>query len=84
MSQEIPFNAIAATLIFFCYYYPVGLYNNATPTDAVALRGVQFWLFTQQFLLFTSTFTHMMISWCESVETGELSMRSGDTSSRRD
>ena len=66
---EIPFNAVAATLIFLCYYYPVGLYNNATPTGTVAIRGFLFWLFTQQFLLFTSTFTHMVVAGMESIET---------------
>ncbi|KAK4057054.1 Multidrug resistance protein [Microbotryomycetes sp. JL221] len=66
---EIPFNVVVATVMFFCYYYPVGLQNNAAVTNTVRERGVLFWLFLQQFLLFTSTFTHMLISGISSVET---------------
>lgn len=41
-------------MIFFCYYYPVGLYNNAVPTDAVNERAALFMLILQNFLLFVS------------------------------
>lgn len=51
---ELPWNALAATILFFTYYYPVGLYKNAIPTDSVAERGALFFLFCQQFLLFVS------------------------------
>ena len=55
--------------MFFCYYYPVGLDRNAAVTGMTAERGALFWLFLQQFLLFTSTFTHMLIAGISSVET---------------
>lgn len=66
---ELPWNTLMAAIIFFCFYYPIGLYNNAAVTDAVHIRGFQFFLFTWQFLLFTSTFAHMMIAGMADAET---------------
>ncbi|KAF2656342.1 putative multidrug resistance ABC transporter [Lophiostoma macrostomum CBS 122681] len=67
---ELPWNTLASILIYFCWYYPIGLYNNAIPTDAVTLRGAQMWLFVWTFLLFTSTFAHMVIAGVEQAEGG--------------
>src|SRR3954452_15651766 len=36
---EILWATLMATLMFFTWYYPVGLYRNAIPTGEVALRG---------------------------------------------
>ncbi|KAJ5159716.1 multidrug resistance ABC transporter [Penicillium canariense] len=73
---ELPWNSLMSVLMFLCWYYPVGLYRNAEPTDAVALRGAQMWLFIWAFLLFSSTFAHFMIAAFESAEnagnTGNL------------
>lgn len=67
---ELPWNALMAVIMYFCYYYPVGLYNNATPTGAVHERGALFFLFMLQFLLFTSTFTNMIIAGIDTAENG--------------
>ena len=67
---ELPWNSLMAVIIFFCFYYPIGLYANAVPTDSVHLRGVQFFLFVWQFLLFTSSFTNMMIAGIADAESG--------------
>ncbi|KAF2642558.1 putative multidrug resistance ABC transporter [Massarina eburnea CBS 473.64] len=67
---ELPWNTLMAALIFFSWYYPIGLYNNAIPTDAVTLRGAQMFLFLWMFLLFTSTFAHMVIAGVDSAENG--------------
>lgn len=67
---ELPWNTLMAVIIFFCFYYPIGLYNNAVPTNAVTERGAQFFLFTWEFLLFTSSFTNMMIAGIADAETG--------------
>jgi len=67
---ELPWNSLMAVLIFFCWYYPIGLYRNAAETDSVHLRGFQLFLFVWMFLLFTSTFTHMVIAGLDSAETG--------------
>ncbi|KAH7083362.1 ABC-2 type transporter-domain-containing protein [Paraphoma chrysanthemicola] len=70
IAVELPWNSLMAVLIFFCWYYPIGLYRNAEPTDAVNLRGFQLFLFVWMFLIFTSTFTHMVIAGIDSAETG--------------
>ncbi|KAH8730719.1 ABC-2 type transporter-domain-containing protein [Phaeosphaeriaceae sp. PMI808] len=67
---ELPWNSLMAVIIYFCWYYPIGLYRNAIPTDAVALRGFQLFLFVWMFLIFTSTFTHMVIAGIDTAETG--------------
>ncbi|KAK8215113.1 Multidrug resistance protein [Zalaria obscura] len=67
---ELPWNTLMAVFIFFCYYYPIGLYRNAEPTGAVAERGALFFLFVLEFLLFTSTFTNMVIAGIDTAETG--------------
>ncbi|KAK4549777.1 hypothetical protein LTR36_005078 [Oleoguttula mirabilis] len=67
---ELPWNTLMAVIIFFCFYYPIGLYNNALPTHELHTRGIQFFLFVLEFLLFTSTFTNMMIAGIADAETG--------------
>ncbi|KAF2769646.1 putative multidrug resistance ABC transporter [Teratosphaeria nubilosa] len=66
---ELPWNTLMAIIIFFCYYYPIGLYNNAVPTDTVHIRGFQFFLFVWAFLMFTSTFTDMVVAGMADAET---------------
>lgn len=65
---ELPWNSLMAVIMYFCYYYPVGLYNNAG--SDLHERGALFFLFMLQFLLFTSTFTSMIIAGMDSAETG--------------
>ena len=67
---ELPWNSLMAVIIFICFYYPIGLYQNAQPTGELNLRSAQFFLFTLQFLLFTSSFTNMMIAGIADAETG--------------
>ncbi|KAF2471821.1 ABC drug exporter AbcA [Lindgomyces ingoldianus] len=70
ITVELPWNTLMSVLIYFCWYYPIGLYRNAEPTDSVTLRGAQMWLFIWTFLLFTSTFAHMVIAGVEMAEEG--------------
>lgn len=67
---ELPWNALMSVVIFFTFYYPIGLYNNAIPDHQVAERGALFFLFTLQFMLFASTFATMIIAGIETAETG--------------
>jgi ATP-binding cassette subfamily G (WHITE) protein 2 (PDR) len=67
---EIPWNVLMGVIIFFCWYYPIGLYQNAETTGAVTERGALMFLFILCFLLFTSTFTNLVIAGIESAETG--------------
>jgi len=69
MVAEIPWNFIGATLLYLCWYYPMGLYRNAEPTHTVHERGVLMWLLILAFLMFTSTFAHMVIASIETAET---------------
>ncbi|KAK1227247.1 Multidrug resistance protein [Marasmius sp. AFHP31] len=66
---EIPWNAFASILVFVCWYYPIGLYRNAEPTDSVTERGGLMWLFLLTFMLFSSTFAHMVIAGMHIAET---------------
>lgn len=67
---ELPWNALMAVIIFFCFYYPIGLQSNAAFAGATHERGALFFLFTLQFLLFASTFTNMIIAGIADAETG--------------
>lgn len=67
---ELPWNTLMAVFIYFCWYYPIGLYRNAEPTHAVHERGILMFLLIWTFMLFTSTFAHMVIAGIEVAETG--------------
>lgn len=67
---ELPWSAVCAVLLFFTWYYPIGLYANAEPTNSVHERGVLMFLLILTFLLFTSTFAHMSIAGIPDAETG--------------
>jgi ATP-binding cassette subfamily G (WHITE) protein 2 (PDR) len=66
---ELPWNTLMAVFIFFCWYYPIGLFRNAEPTNAVTERGGLMFLLIWEFLLFTSTFTTMVVAAIETAET---------------
>lgn len=67
---ELPWQLVMAVIVFFCFYYPIGLQDNAAAAGATAERGGLFFLFVLQFLLFASTFTHMIIAAIPDAETG--------------
>ncbi|KAI1764501.1 ABC-2 type transporter-domain-containing protein [Hypoxylon sp. FL1150] len=67
---ELPWNTLMAALMFFCWYYPVGLYQNAMDAGQTAERGALMFLLLWAFLLFTSTFTDMIIAAFETAEAG--------------
>ncbi|KAG7660523.1 CDR1 [[Candida] subhashii] len=65
ITSEMPYQIVVGTLSFFCWYYPVGLYNNAVPTDAVHSRGVLMWLLMTSFFVYTSTMGQLCASFME-------------------
>ncbi|WWC67761.1 uncharacterized protein I206_101673 [Kwoniella pini CBS 10737] len=69
LTAEIPWSFIMGIAVFFCWYYPIGYYRNAIPTNAVHLRGALMWLYVETFLLFTSTFSTMIVAGIETAET---------------
>ncbi|OJJ07476.1 hypothetical protein ASPVEDRAFT_88724 [Aspergillus versicolor CBS 583.65] len=67
---EIPWNTLMSVVMFLCFYYPIGLYQNAQPADQVAERGALFFLFLWGFMMFTCTFTDFIIAGVENAEQG--------------
>lgn len=54
--------------MYFSWYYPVGFVKNTTSDDE-QIRGFLVFLFLWMFMLFTSTFSHLVITWIENPET---------------
>lgn len=67
---ELPWNSLMAVIMFFCWYYPVGLYNNAAYENQVAERGALMFLFLFMFLIFTGTFSTFIVAGFETAEAG--------------
>ncbi|EAU31010.1 ABC transporter CDR4 [Aspergillus terreus NIH2624] len=67
---EIPWNTLMSVIMFLCFYYPIGLYQNAEPAHQVTERGALFFLFLWAFMMFTCTFTDFIIAGVESAEQG--------------
>ncbi|CAK9437481.1 uncharacterized protein LODBEIA_P18590 [Lodderomyces beijingensis] len=65
ITSEIPFQIFMGTVAYFCWYYPVGLYRNAEPTDQVDSRGVLMWLLMTALFVFISTFGQLCVSFQE-------------------
>ena len=66
---EMTLAVVMGTVVFVTWYYPIGFYQNAIPTNAVAERGALMWLYTECFLLFSSTFATAMVAGIELAET---------------
>ncbi|KAF4983620.1 hypothetical protein FZEAL_1005 [Fusarium zealandicum] len=67
---ELPWNALMSVIMFFCWYYPVGLYRNAADADQLTERGALMFLFLFMFLIFTGTFSTFIIAGFETAEAG--------------
>ncbi|KAH8899834.1 hypothetical protein GQ53DRAFT_202929 [Thozetella sp. PMI_491] len=67
---ELPWNTLMGALMYFCWYYPVGLYHNAMEANQVTERGALMFLLLVAFMLFTSTFTDFIIAGFETAEAG--------------
>ncbi|KAM6514182.1 Multidrug resistance protein [Fusarium falciforme] len=67
---ELPWNALMAVIMYFCWYYPVGLYRNALVADQLTERGGLMFLFLLWFLIFTGTFSTFIIAGFETAEAG--------------
>ncbi|KAL5042237.1 hypothetical protein BDW71DRAFT_211366 [Aspergillus fruticulosus] len=66
---EIFWNTLMTVMAYFCWYYPIGLYQNAVVTDEVTSRGCLTFLFIWEFMMFTSTFTHVLVAGMESADS---------------
>src|SRR4051812_38007742 len=65
---EIPWNTLMAVFMYLCFYYPIGLDNNAKVEDQVAERGFLMFLLLWAFLMFTCTFTDFIIAGFDTAE----------------
>jgi ATP-binding cassette subfamily G (WHITE) protein 2 (PDR) len=67
---ELPWQTLMAVIMFVCWYYPIGMYRNAIPTNSVNERAGLMFLLIWVFMLFTSSFTHMCIAAIDTAESG--------------
>lgn len=67
---ELVYNILMSVPAFFCWYYPIGLYRNAYPTDSVVERGGIMFLLILIFFMFGSTFSSMIVAGIEQADTG--------------
>ncbi|KAH7325675.1 ABC-2 type transporter-domain-containing protein [Stachybotrys elegans] len=67
---EIPWNTVVSVLMFVCFYYPVGLNENATNAGAGPERSALVFLLFWQFLIFTCTFAHACVAMSDTAEAG--------------
>jgi len=65
---EILWSVLVGTILFFCWYYPIGYYRNAIPTDTVHVRGALMWLYVLMFMIFTATFAVMAVAGQDTAE----------------
>ena len=66
---ELPWNILMAAPAYFSWYYPIGFYRHL-PAGAVTDRGGTMFLLILVFMMFTSTFSSMVIAGIEQPETG--------------
>ncbi|KAL4924502.1 ABC-2 type transporter-domain-containing protein [Aspergillus undulatus] len=62
ITVELVWNSLIGVLCFVAWYYPIGLYRNAEPTDAVHSRGFLVFLLIWAMMLSTSTLAHLLIA----------------------
>ena len=67
--SEIPWQTLVAVLMWASWYWPIGFYHNAQQTDTVSERSGLMLLFIWCYMVFTSTFGHMIIAGIEVAET---------------
>lgn len=65
VTAEVPWNIVCGTLAYFVWYYPIGLYNNASATNTVTERGATMWFVIVYFYVYTSSMGQLCISFME-------------------
>ncbi|KAJ4292779.1 Multidrug resistance protein [Kalmusia sp. IMI 367209] len=73
---EMFWNLIMGIFCFLVWYYPVGFYRNAEPTDAVNIRGFGILLIIVVTFLFASSFAHMLIAGAPNEEVAGATLMS--------
>ncbi|KAL6943216.1 ATP-binding cassette multidrug transporter pdr5 [Hanseniaspora osmophila] len=70
ITVEVPYNFVAGTIAFFCYYYPVGMYNNASHAGQLHERGALFWLYAVGYYVYIGSTALMVAAPFEIIATG--------------
>lgn len=60
ISAEFPANFLAGAVSFFCFYYPIGFYQNASLSNQLAERSALFFLYAVSFFVWTGSFASMV------------------------
>ncbi|KAK7055288.1 ABC-2 type transporter-domain-containing protein [Favolaschia claudopus] len=66
---ELPWQLLASVISFVSWYYPIGLYRNAAVAGQLHERGGLMFLYVTQFMIFTSTFSQMVVAGNDSAQT---------------
>lgn len=67
---ELPWQTVLAVVQFVTWYYPLGLYRNALVTDQLVQRGGLMFLIIWSYMIFSSTFSQMMVTIMPDAATG--------------
>lgn len=65
ITSEIPWQILTGTVAFFCWYYPVGLQNNAAEAGNLHGRGALMWVAIILFYVYCSTMAQLCVSFQE-------------------
>lgn len=67
---EVPWNVLISVFMFLAWYYAVGMDRNAQQTDSTTERAGLMFFFMLSYLIFTSTFSTMIIAGIEQAAEG--------------
>lgn len=68
-SVELLWNMVAGLIMFFPFYYLIGMNGNAIGSGTQTERGGLMFLLFQEFMIYATSFTVMVVA---SVETAEI------------
>jgi ATP-binding cassette subfamily G (WHITE) protein 2 (PDR) len=66
---ELPWQTILGVLLFVVWYYPIGM-NRSMSAEDVDERSALVFLFIWSFMVFTSTFSHLVVTTLPSAALG--------------
>ncbi|KAG2016847.1 hypothetical protein GB937_006049 [Aspergillus fischeri] len=69
---ELPWNTVAAVLIYLPFYYLVGMHKNAEATHTVTQRSGLMFLLFWSFMMHCATFTSMVVASVPTAEIGAI------------
>ncbi|CAI5759590.1 unnamed protein product [Candida verbasci] len=68
ITAEVPYQIVAAAISYFVWYYPVGMYRNATSSTDVHNRGALMWFVMTLMFIYSSTLAQLCISFNQIAE----------------